>query len=56
MVYHFSSPGPKAHTYVGELIVHEGIRRPSVNISNDISSEADSFHISHIAFIGRGNE
>ena len=25
---------------IGELIVYEGIRRPSVNISNDISSEA----------------
>ena len=59
MVYHFSSPGLKAHRYVGELIVYEGIRRPSVRrlstFSNDISSEADSFHISHIAFIGRGN-
>ena len=35
------------------------VRPSSVKLStfsNDISSEADSFHISHIAFIGMGNE
>ena len=49
---------------IGELIVYEGIRRPSVvrpsvNIFKRhllVSREADSFHISHIASIGRGNE
>ena len=50
---------------IGELIVYEGIRRPSlvrrpssVNIFKDISSEAVRifFHISHIASIGWGNE
>ena len=43
---------------IGELIVYKGIRRLST-FSNDISSEAMkpiSFHISHIASIGRGNE
>ena len=41
----------------GEPKVYEGIRRPPVvrqsTFSNDIS-EADSFHISHVASIGRG--
>ena len=35
------------------------LRQSSVRLStfsNDISSEADYFHISHIASIGRGNE
>ena len=45
---------------IGELIVYEGIRRPSsVNIFKRhrlLTREADSFHISHIASIGRGNE
>ena len=48
---------------IGELIVNEGIRRPSVvcpsvNIFKQHlwSHKADSFHISHIASIGRGNE
>ena len=45
---------------IGELIVvYEGICRPSVNIfKRDLlrSPEADSFHISHIASIGRGNK
>ena len=48
---------------IGELIVYEGIRRPSVRrlstFSNNISSEAVRpilFYISHIAAIGRGND
>ena len=49
---------------IGELIVYEGIRRPSVHPSFVnifkrhllLSRETDSFHISHIASIGRGNE
>ena len=49
---------------IGELIVYKGIRRPSVrrpsvNIFKRHllrSREADSFDISHIASIGRGNE
>ena len=44
---------------IGQLIVYKGIRRPSVNIFKRHllwSREADSFHISHIAYIGRGNE
>ena len=56
---------------IGELIVYEGIRCPSVGrssvrpsvrplstFSNDISSEAEKpifLNISHIASIGRGN-
>ena len=49
---------------IGEFVVYKGISRPSVRpsasvvrlstFSNDISSEADSFHISHIASIGKG--
>ena len=49
---------------IGELIVYRGIRRssdcrPSVNIFKRhllLNREADSFHIPHIAFIGRANE
>ena len=48
---------------IGELIVYEGIRRPSLvrlsTFSNYIASEAMRpilCHISHIASIGRGNE
>ena len=51
---------------IGELIVYVGIRRPSVRrpsvvcqhfqTTSPLSREADSFHISHIASIGRGNE
>ena len=40
-------------------VVRPSVVRPSVRLSkfsNDISSEADSFHISYIASIGRGNE
>ena len=41
---------------IGELIVYAGIRRPFVvrrlsTFSNDISPEADSFHITDIAYI-----
>ena len=44
---------------IGELIVYEGIRRPSVNIFKRYllrSRETDSFHISHIASIGGGTK
>ena len=45
---------------IGELIVYEGIRRPSVcqhfQTTSPLKREADSFHISHIASIGRGKE
>ena len=42
--------------FIGELIVLAVIRRPSSSTFFNISSEADSSHISHIASTGRGNE
>ena len=45
--------------HLGELIVYKGIRRPSVNIFKRHllwNREADSFHITNIASLGRGNE
>ena len=63
-LYFFIS-SPVSRRLVGELIVYRGVRRPSVRRPSVInifkrlllwSRKADSFHISHIASIGRGNK
>ena len=45
---------------IGELIVYEGIPRPSVcqhfQTTSSLKPKADSFHISHKASIGRVDE
>ena len=51
--YHMIVLAHLSRRLIGELIVYAGIRRPSVvrrlsTFSNDISPEADSFHITHI--------
>ena len=62
-IYTANTAGFLAHLsrrLIGELIVYRGIRRPSVRqhfqTTSPLKREEDSFHISPIASIGRGNE